>query len=100
MFEEYKAIEAVDKEAVHKICSGQVVLNLATAVKELVENSLDAKAENIEVRLVEHGLKSVEVIDDGEGIHEDNFQALSKSLSVISSHVHMGKGQYRTSGGM
>lgn len=32
----------IDKTAVHFICSGQVVVNLRTAVKELVENSLDA----------------------------------------------------------
>lgn len=32
------AIKPIDKAAVHRICSGQVVLDLATAVKELVEN--------------------------------------------------------------
>ena len=35
-------ISAIDKQSVHKICSGQVVLDLATAVKELVQNSIDA----------------------------------------------------------
>lgn len=41
------AIKAIDKHSVHQICSGQVVLTLATAVKELVENSIDAGASNI-----------------------------------------------------
>ena len=42
-----KDIQAIDRASVHRICSGQVVLNLATAVKELVENSVDAGANNI-----------------------------------------------------
>ena len=42
-------IVPIDKGVVHKICSGQVILDLATAVKELVENALDAGATNIEV---------------------------------------------------
>lgn len=33
-------IRAIDRKAVHKICSGQVIVQLQTAVKELVENSL------------------------------------------------------------
>ena len=44
-------VRAIDKGTVHRICSGQVVLTLAVAVKELVENSLDSKADNIEVCL-------------------------------------------------
>ena len=42
-----KVIQAIDRGDVHRICSGQVVLNLATAIKELVENSIDAGATNI-----------------------------------------------------
>ena len=38
------SIKAIDKKSVHRICSGQVVLTLATAVKELLENSIDAGA--------------------------------------------------------
>jgi len=41
------SIQAIDASTVHRICSGQVVLTLATAVKELVENSLDAGATSI-----------------------------------------------------
>ena len=39
-----KNICAIDKSSIHRICSGQVVLTLATAVKELLENSIDAGA--------------------------------------------------------
>lgn len=42
-------IQAIDKGVVHRICSGQVILDLATAVKELVENALDAGATTVEV---------------------------------------------------
>ena len=38
------SICAIDKKSVHRICSGQVVLTLGTAVKELLENSIDAGA--------------------------------------------------------
>ena len=41
------SIQAIDRESVHRICSGQVVLTLATAVKELVENSIDAGATTV-----------------------------------------------------
>lgn len=58
-------------------CIIQVVLNLATAMKELVENSLDAGATSIEIRLKEYGSELVEVIDNGCGVEEANFSGLS-----------------------
>ncbi|XP_077595856.1 mismatch repair endonuclease PMS2 [Stigmatopora nigra] len=70
-------IKAIDKHSVHQICSGQVVLTLATAVKELVENSLDAGATNIDVKLKEHGIDLVEVSDNGKGVEEANFEGLT-----------------------
>jgi DNA mismatch repair protein PMS2 len=73
-------IKALDKSTIHQICSGQVIVSLANAVKELIENSLDAGAKSIEIRLKNFGADSIEVIDDGPGIEESEFQNISKSL--------------------
>lgn len=52
---------------------------VATAVKELVENSLDAGATVIDVKLRDHGVETVEVTDNdhGHGVDEDNFKVLT-----------------------
>lgn len=76
--ESAKDIKPINKDTVHRICSGQVVLNLGVAVKELVENSIDAGATLVEVRLREQGLDQIEVIDNGWGVDEANFEGLSK----------------------
>ncbi|XP_031640491.1 mismatch repair endonuclease PMS2 [Contarinia nasturtii] len=72
-----KSIKAINKDAVHKICSGQVVLSLAIAVKELVENALDAGATTVEVKVREYGYESIEVSDNGSGVEESNFDGLT-----------------------
>lgn len=69
-------IHPIDKAAVHRICSGQVILDLATAVKELVENSLDAGATSIEVRLKGHGSELIEVADNGGGVPPTDYESL------------------------
>ncbi|GBN75191.1 Mismatch repair endonuclease PMS2 [Araneus ventricosus] len=71
------SIKAIDRTSVHKICSGQVVLTLAVAVKELVENSIDAGATTIEVKLENYGSRLVEVIDNGKGVKACDFQSLT-----------------------
>lgn len=70
------SIQAIDTVSIHRICSSQVVVDLATAVKELVENSLDAGATIIEVKLVEHGADSIEVHDNACGIDPENYAGL------------------------
>ncbi|XP_067225079.1 mismatch repair endonuclease PMS2 [Chanodichthys erythropterus] len=88
------AIKAIDKQSVHQICSGQVVLSLATAVKELVENSIDAGATNVDVKLKDSGTELVEVSDNGKGVEEQNFEGLTlkhhtSKLRDFSDLIHV-----------
>ncbi|KAH7886659.1 DNA mismatch repair protein MutL [Phlebopus sp. FC_14] len=71
------SIRAIDSHSVHRITSGQVVIDLQTAVKELVENSFDAGATNIEVRFQNYGLKAIEVIDNGSGIASKDYDSIA-----------------------
>jgi DNA mismatch repair protein MutL len=56
----------------NKIAAGEVVERIASVVKELVENSIDAGSKNIIVNLVDSGTKSIKVIDDGCGMDKED----------------------------
>ncbi|KXJ92300.1 hypothetical protein Micbo1qcDRAFT_118782, partial [Microdochium bolleyi] len=66
-----------DLPQVHQIQSGQVIVDLCSVVKELVENSLDAGATSIDVRFKNQGLDAVEVQDNGSGISQNNYETLA-----------------------
>ncbi|KAK5086451.1 ATP-binding mismatch repair protein [Lithohypha guttulata] len=70
-------IKPIEAKSVHQIQSGQVIVDLCSVVKELVENALDAEASSIEVRLKNYGLDAIEVQDNGIGIAEANYEGLA-----------------------
>ncbi len=61
------------EEVFPKIAAGEVIERSANALKELIENSLDANSKNIKIRIIDSGLKLIEVRDDGIGIHPDDL---------------------------
>ncbi|KAF8652967.1 hypothetical protein HU200_062399 [Digitaria exilis] len=78
------AIKPINKAVVHRICSGQVIFDLSSAVKELVENSLDAGATSVEVSLKAYGEEWFKVADNGCGISPANFQHHTSKISDFS----------------
>lgn len=65
-------IHKLDDQLSNKIAAGEVVERPASVVKELVENAIDANSTIIEIELEEAGLMKIRVIDNGDGMEEDD----------------------------
>ena len=63
-------IKVMDELLANKIAAGEVVEKCVSIVKELVENSIDAKSDMIKIELKEAGLREIKVIDNGIGMDE------------------------------
>jgi len=80
-------IRVLSENMIHKIAAGEVIERPASVVKELVENSIDARARRIHIAAVAGGKQSIVVSDDGMGMSREDAElsVLRHSTSKMSS---------------
>lgn len=86
-------INVLDTSICNRIAAGEVISGPSAVVKELVENSIDALATSIVVRIYEGGIRKISVTDDGSGIYPDELKTafLPHATSKISKMSDLDK---------
>ncbi|QDW09015.1 DNA mismatch repair endonuclease MutL [Wolbachia pipientis] len=68
------AIVLLDTKIINRIAAGEVIERPASVVKELVENAIDARSSEIEIKIESGGRNLITVIDDGSGVKKDDLE--------------------------
>lgn len=79
-------IRLLDQSIIHRIAAGEVVENPASVIKELVENSLDAGATHISVKLISAGFDLIEVQDNGLGMSQEDLEVCCHRHATSKIH--------------
>ncbi|KAK9459348.1 histidine kinase-like ATPase [Lipomyces oligophaga] len=75
-------IKALDSTVVNRIAAGEIIIQPANALKEMLENSIDAGSTSIDVVVKEGGMKMLQVTDNGQGIPNGDLEILCERFTT------------------
>src|ERR1700753_2479731 len=77
-----RRIQALSQDVVNKIAAGEIIVAPVHALKELIENAVDAGSTSLEILVKEGGLKLLQITDNGCGVNKDDLPILCERFTT------------------